>query len=133
MKTLIANARVLTCDDDNREFEPADILVDGDKIVAVAPDLRADFESGAAIADRIIDASNRLAMPGLINDHYHSTSSIDRGRWDGDPLEVYLLHLEPEPSDPEYHTERFYYLRTALGALEMVRLGVTAHPILVAA
>ena len=126
MKTLIANARVLTCDDDNREFEPADILVDGDKIVAVAPDLRADFESGAAIADRIIDASNRLAMPGLINDHYHSTSSIDRGRWDGDPLEVYLLHLEPEPSDPEYHTERFYYLRTALGALEMVRLGITS-------
>ncbi|MBT4888203.1 MAG: amidohydrolase family protein [Rhodospirillales bacterium] len=65
-------------------------------------------------------------MPGLINGHYHSTSSFYRGCWDGDPLEIYLLHLEPEPSSPEYQTERFYYLRAMLGAMEMARLGITS-------
>lgn len=126
MRTLIANARVLTCDDDDQELDRADILVDGDKIVAIAPDLRGSGQVAAETLERMIDASNMLAMPGLINGHYHSTSSIYRGRWDGDPLEIYLLHLEPEPSTPEYRSERFYYLRAMLGAMEMVRLGITS-------
>ena len=126
MRTLIANARVLTCDDDDRELDRADILVDGDKIASIGPDLRGSGQVAAETVERTIDASNMLAMPGLINGHYHSTSSIYRGRWDGDPLEIYLLYLEPEPSTPEYRSERFYYLRAMLGAMEMVRLGITS-------
>ena len=65
MKTLIRNAHVLTLDAEDREYPRADILVEGDRITAIGPSLQGD---GATV----IEAAGKLAMPGLINGHFHS-------------------------------------------------------------
>lgn len=69
--TLIRNARVF--DSEHAVLKPAsDVLIEHGRIVSVAPagDLRAD---GA----RVIDAGNRVLLPGLFDMHVHT------GSWDG--------------------------------------------------
>ena len=76
MALLIKNARVLTMDDNDTEFERADILVRGTKIEALGPEIRpSDSERDL----RVIDAEGLLAMPGLVNGHLHSGSNLMRG------------------------------------------------------
>lgn len=60
MKTLIKNGRVVTAVDDYR----GDILVDGETVVCIGSHL--DVE-----ADRILDATGKLVIPGGIDPHTH--------------------------------------------------------------
>lgn len=122
MKTLIRNARILTMDEQGREFDRADMLVDGSHIAAIAPGLaRTPDAEGASV----IDASGLLAMPGLINAHLHSPASLQRGTLDSMPLELFMLYEVP----PLAHSPldgRLTYIRTMLGAMEMLKLGITS-------
>lgn len=75
---LIKNGYVLTLDDSDRVFDPGDVLVRDDRIVAVGPRLANDTE----VIDTVIDAAGKLVMPGLVNAHLHSSESASRfGRW----------------------------------------------------
>lgn len=60
MKTLIKNGRIVTAVDDYK----ADILVDGETISVIGASL--DME-----ADKVIDASGKLVIPGGIDAHTH--------------------------------------------------------------
>lgn len=60
MKTLIKNGRIVTAVDDYK----ADILVDGETISVIGAKL--DME-----ADKVIDASGKLVIPGGIDAHTH--------------------------------------------------------------
>ena len=63
-------------------------------------------------------------MPGLINAHFHSSANHLKGSFDSLPLEIFMLYESPPDSaamDP-----RAVYVRTMLGAAEMLRSGVTA-------
>ena len=60
MSILIKNAHVITASDDF----VADILTDGEKIVAVAEDLDGD-------AEQMIDATGKVVFPGGIDPHVH--------------------------------------------------------------
>ncbi len=51
---------------------PADVLVDGERIAAVGPELSA---AGA----RVIDASGRLVLPGAIDPHVHMALPVGSG------------------------------------------------------
>ena len=96
MTTLIKNARILAMDDDFTEYENADILVEGTKISAVGKNLT--FPDG--IRDvRVIDASNMLAMPGLVNAHIHTPGNLMKGNLDNLPLEIFMLYEVPPLSD----------------------------------
>jgi 5-methylthioadenosine/S-adenosylhomocysteine deaminase len=110
-RLLIRGVRLL-------DVERADILVDGPTIRAVGPDLAAD---GA----EIVDGNGLLALPGLINAHFHSPTNLLKGTLDGLPLELFMLHEVPPfagwPPPP-----REIYVRTLLGAVEMLKLGITA-------
>ena len=116
---LIRGARVLTLDAEDREHEAADILVVGDTIQAIGPDLAAP--PGA----ELIDASGHLAMPGLINAHFHSPGNLMRGALDSLPLEIFMLHEVP-PLATHAETGRLATIRTLLGAIEMLKLGITS-------
>jgi dihydropyrimidinase len=59
MKTLIKNGTVVT----SAEMVAADVLIDGERIAAVG--------SGLGEADTVIDATDRLVMPGGIDVHTH--------------------------------------------------------------
>ena len=121
-KTLIKNARVLTLDEQGTEHESADILVEGSRITAIAADLAlSERAAGAAI----IEANGMLAMPGLINAHLHSPASLQRGTLDCLPLELFMLYEVP-PLAHAPPSGRLTYIRTMLGAMEMLKLGITS-------
>ena len=119
MKTLIRNARVLTLDAEDREHPRADILIDDGKIAAIGPDL--PDAAGATV----IEATGLLAMPGLINGHYHSQVSLLSGALANRPLELFML-FEVPPLGMAEPDPRLVYLQTMLGAIEMLKAGVTA-------
>ncbi|MES2976873.1 MAG: amidohydrolase family protein [Pseudomonadota bacterium] len=119
---LIRNARVLTMDDAGHDYPLADVVVCGNRISAVGPGA-ADAWTGPVA--RTIDAAGMLAMPGLINAHFHSPGNLMKGCLDGMPLELFMLYEVPPLAAAE-NSQRLAYVRTQLGAVEMLRRGITA-------
>ena len=120
MAVLIRNARVLTMDDQDSELERADILVRGTKIEALEPDIRPSENERDL---RVIDAEGLLAMPGLVNGHFHSGSNLMRGVDLDVPLSVLMLYGYGSSEPPDPHLD---YIRVLWGAIEMLKNGVTA-------
>ncbi len=71
-KTLIRNGTVLTLAPGSTPMT-ADVLIDGDRIAAIGPNL--DAGEGASV----IDADNMIVMPGLVNAHIHTWQTGLRG------------------------------------------------------
>ncbi len=67
------------------------VLVQGKYIAALGPGDPPDMP-----ADRIIDGRERALIPGLVNAHAHSHSSLTRGSAEGLPLEGWLRVIEAE-------------------------------------
>ena len=67
MTILIANGEVVSPDG----ITPLDVLVDGERIVAVLPPGSTVLGDVAASADRVIDATGRYVMPGGVDVHTH--------------------------------------------------------------
>lgn len=120
MKTLIRGGTVLTLDREDRVLVGEDVLVDGERIARVGGRLT-DREGPF---DRVIDASTRLVMPGLVNAHYHCYDRFLRGMWEGLPLEMWILCASPifQP----LLSARALYIRSQLCAAEMLLSGTTA-------
>jgi cytosine/adenosine deaminase-related metal-dependent hydrolase len=70
----------------------------------------------------IIEAQNRLILPGLINAHYHSHDTLCRGLFEELPLEFWLLYTLPLGANRSKEELR---ARTLVGALESIRCGIT--------
>lgn len=102
------------------ELPSATVVVEGDRITQVGPD--AHVGTGAA-GDREIDARGLLLMPGLINAHFHSSVNDLKGSLNSLPLEIFMLF--ESPASGAAVQPRAAYIRTLLGALEMLRGGVT--------
>ncbi len=119
-RKLIQGARVLTFDPAQPEHAAADILIDGQLIVAVGDDLA---DPADAAIERI-DGRGHLVVPGLINAHLHSPANFMKGALDSLPLEIFMLYEVPALDAPV--EPRAAYVRTMLGALEMLKGGVTS-------
>lgn len=63
-RILIRNACVLSMDPSVGDFDRADVLIEGTRIVEV----RADLD---ATVDAVIDGSNLIAIPGFVDTHRH--------------------------------------------------------------
>lgn len=66
MNTLIRNGHVMTLDRAIGDIEGGDVLIDGEKIAAVARGIP------APAGCEVIDAAGCIVMPGLINAHIHT-------------------------------------------------------------
>lgn len=119
MSMLIRNVAV--ADDRGSGTTVVDILLRDGLIAAIGPGL--DVAPGTT--GRVIDADGLLAIPGLINAHVHSPGNLMRGMLDGLPLEIFMLYEVP-PLAAGVPLARLNYVRTMLGAIEMLKLGITA-------
>jgi 5-methylthioadenosine/S-adenosylhomocysteine deaminase len=100
---------------------PTDVLVESARIAAIGPDLG----TGSEDAERVIDGhGHHLLIPGLINAHFHSSANHLKGAFPSLPLELFMLY--ESPAHAVAPTPREAYLRTMLGALEMLRAGTTS-------
>lgn len=117
--TLFRNVHLLDLEAPEGMTGPCDLLVANGAIASIGSDL--PFPEGALI----IDGTDRLLMPGLINAHFHSSVNHMKGRLPGLPLEIFMLYESPA-LDVLTPTPREAYLRTMLGAMEMLKTGTTA-------
>jgi 5-methylthioadenosine/S-adenosylhomocysteine deaminase len=114
---LIHGARVLRTD--LKTCDPADVLVDAGYIRAIEPPGR--ITSGNA---EIIEAADRLLVPGLVNGHTHAHGSLGKGAVaDRVPLEVFLSASGAINGSRTLDDKR---LSAKLTAVELVRKGCTA-------
>ena len=102
--------------------EPVDIFIDESGVIAaIGPDCR---KQHAGEADIMIDGSETIAIPGLVNTHTHAAMSLLRGYADDMILQDWLtqkiwpLEAHLTPSD--------VYWGTKLACLEMIRTGTVA-------
>ena len=118
MSILIKNGHLLTTTLTPNNIQTADMFIEGAKITTVGENIQ------ETRADHIIDAKNMLVIPGLNIAHAHSWAQLLKGTLNGGPLEIWILdNLAPPIGWP--FTNRQLYLRTLLGAAEMIRHGVT--------
>lgn len=70
-RILLKGGIVLSLDTTVGDFAKADVLIEGKKIVAVAPNIRANAQ--------VVDCSDMIVMPGMIDCHQHSWLGPVRG------------------------------------------------------
>ncbi|MGE0801428.1 MAG: amidohydrolase family protein [Lautropia sp.] len=101
-----------------RTVTPADILVIDGRIERIGPP-GLEQPEGASI----VDATDRLLIPGLVNSHTHSHGNLVRSAGDKWTLEL-AIHLNGAIRRSQSLEDK--YLGALLGAIEMVRKGCTA-------
>ena len=111
-RTLLKNGCVLTLDPDIGNFREADVLMEGSKIAAVGPNLSAKDA-------QVIDASDRIVMPGFVDTHRHIWEGILRNIAPDALLDEYFTNILGVLA-PVYRPEDAYAgnLVSALGAID---------------
>lgn len=118
---LIKNARILAITDDYSISPDNYIAISGGVISAIGK----TYELPAELkANKIIDASSFLIMPGLINTHNHCAMTLFRGMADDLPLMTWLQeHIFP--AEAKSVTLDMVYWCSKLAAAEMILSGTT--------
>ena len=114
-RRLVKNGIVLSLDPQIGDVNGCDVLIDGDRIVAVGKGLEAD---GA----EVIDASGMIVMPGFVDSHRHIWEGLLRNIGTDVPLEgrsSYFSHVLHKLA-PAFRPEDAYMgnLISALGAID---------------
>jgi cytosine/adenosine deaminase-related metal-dependent hydrolase len=115
-RRLIRGGYVATMDRAIGDLADTDVLVEGDRIAAVARGL------DAADAE-VIDARGSIVLPGMVDTHRHTWQTLMRGICANWTLDDYFngmrLTISPAYSAPDV------YLGNYLGALDAINSGVT--------
>jgi cytosine/adenosine deaminase-related metal-dependent hydrolase len=105
-RTLLQGGCVLSLDRKVGNFHQADVLIDGDRISEIGPDLRArDAE--------VVDATDTIVMPGFVDAHRHVLESLFRGLGDAKTVS----HSGYAPDD--------VYAATLIGLFGAAEAGIT--------
>ncbi|PJJ63605.1 amidohydrolase family protein [Compostimonas suwonensis] len=118
-RLLIANGSILRGVGVDDVPEIADVLIVDGVITEIGTDLVAVRDE----ATEILDATDKLVIPGMINSHYHSHDTLAKGTLEEEPLEYWRLMALP-PQYPKRSREEVK-ARTLLGAYECLRSGMT--------
>src|SRR5262245_1225073 len=113
---LIKNGCVLTLDRSVGDFDQADVLVEGTTISAVRPNI------DAPAAD-VIDASDMIVMPGLVDTHRHMWQGILRNVLPDGSLDDYRQVVQRRFG--AIYTPDDVYAGDLLSALGAIDTGVT--------
>ena len=113
-RIVITNGCVISMDPIVGDFAKADVLIEGDTISQIGPNLRAEAGEGEAA---IIDAEGCIVMPGFVDTHRHMWQGQLRRLIPNVDISMYLglrdaFAVQYEPSDSYAGT-----LAIALGAL----------------
>jgi len=116
MDILIRGATVVT-QDAKRSIMKGDIFIKQNKIERIGKTI-------SEKAELVIDAKDRVAMPGLINMHTHVAMTLFRGFGEGLPLDRWLKEkiwpMEAKETGADAH------VAAQLAMIEMIRSGTTA-------
>jgi 5-methylthioadenosine/S-adenosylhomocysteine deaminase len=115
-RVLIRGGHVLTMDPAIGDIYGGDVLLEGDRVAAVA----ARVDAGDA---EVIDASDCIVMPGFIDSHRHTWETVIRGIAPDVSLAGYF-DLVLDQLAPAYRPEDVY-AGNYLGSLEAIDAGVT--------
>lgn len=114
MITAIRNAYIVT-QDAQRRILKGDVVIENDVIISVGPTFN-------GTADREIDATGDIVMPGMINTHTHVAMSVMKGVVDDLTFPDFLNKVFKIDSD---RTDKDLDIGTKLGCMEMMRGGTT--------
>ena len=117
---LVRGARVLDLDADVDDPPVRDILCVDGAIAALGPGLVPKPQLRPALQE--IDAAGMLAIPGLINSHYHSHDVLAKGMFEDLALEHWGVLAGPLGAKRSLAEVR---ARTLAGALECLHNGIT--------
>jgi len=115
--TLIKGGYVLTLDPALGDLPNTDVLIEGDTIAAVGPNLTASPHAN------VIDARDRIVMPGFVDTHRHTWQTPVRGVLPSCTLDEYFsgmlnnIGMQYRPED--------VYIANLMGALEAINAGIT--------
>ena len=115
--TLIKGGYVLTLDPALGDMPATDVLIEGDKIKAVGPNLSASPHAN------IIDARHRIVMPGFVDTHRHTWQTPVRGVLPSCTLDQYFSGMLNNIG-MQYRAEDVY-IANLMGALEALNAGIT--------
>lgn len=116
MKRLIVNVDVLDLNSEEKVLKNQNILIDGNRIAKIAPDIE-------VVADEVLDAKGKLAMPGLINSHSHLGMSLFRNYADEYDLNTWLNDYI-WPAEASLTPDDIYW-GSLLSMVEMIQSGTT--------
>jgi cytosine/adenosine deaminase-related metal-dependent hydrolase len=114
-RLLIRGGSVVSMDPDVGDIAKADVLVDGDSIAQIGPDISADAKE--------IDATGMVVIPGFVDSHRHTWEAAIRGCAPDATLDDYFVDVL-DTFAPVYRPEDVYASNLA-GALECINAGIT--------
>ncbi len=118
MRILIKNGELLLNEGDGFVVKQGNVVVNGKKIEQV---ITGEQEYEVEF-DKVIDATDKLVMPGLINAHTHAYMSIFRNY--ADDLEFFDWLHKVEIVEDKMSAEDCYWT-SLLSIIEMIRTGTT--------
>jgi 5-methylthioadenosine/S-adenosylhomocysteine deaminase len=111
---LIKGGQVLSMDREIGDLV-GDVLIEEDRITAVAPEITADAE--------VIDATGMIVIPGFVDTHRHTWEAAIRGSAPNATLDDYFVEIL-DTFAPLYRPQDVYASNLA-GALECLNAGIT--------
>ncbi len=113
---LIKGATLVTLDQTIGDLPKGDLLIEGDKIKAIAPTIDAPNAT-------VIDGAGRIVIPGLVNAHMHTWQTALRGVAANWTLIEYFHHMHAGLATK--FTPDDLYIATLMGGLNQINCGTT--------
>ena len=114
---LIKNGKVLIYEEDDIKVKELDIKIEKNIIKKISKDIKPEKN------EKVINATGKVVMPGLINTHAHITMSIFRGTFEGCNLYTWL-NEKIWPIEAKL-TREDVYDASMLSIIEMISTGTT--------
>ncbi|KRE98165.1 N-ethylammeline chlorohydrolase [Paenibacillus sp. Soil766] len=117
-KTLISNGIFISNKDDKTSINGC-MVIEGSQITYIGVEVPEPLDN----YDEVIDGTNKLYMPGLVNTHGHAAMSLLRGYGDDLALQVWLEE-KMWPMEGKFTSQDVKW-GTRLSILEMIKGGTT--------